>query len=62
MRLILKQNENILYELNAMGVNDVKVHEDKGHEVLEIVVHERESIFLKIKPSISLNQKIDEKT
>lgn len=62
VRLIIKQNENTIYELNAVGVNDVKISENKSKEYLEIVISERESLILKLKPFITVSQQIDQFT
>lgn len=59
VRLILKQDKHILYELNAMAVLDVRIHADKDNEVLEIIASENESITLRLKPFLSIKQKLE---
>lgn len=54
VRVILKSNGVLLYELNAVGIEDVKYHDDKGRESLEIIVSSRDSVWLRIKPQISI--------
>lgn len=49
-----------LYELNAMGVQDVVLHNDKGREWLEVIISQRQSIRLRITPEISVTEKIDD--
>ena len=60
VRIRLRANGVLLYELNAMGVADVKIHNDKGHEWLEVVASERHSIRLRIGPEISINEKLED--
>lgn len=60
VRVLLKTNEALLYELNAIGVEDVKLHNDGGRESLEILVSQRESIWIRTKPAISISQSISE--
>lgn len=52
--MILKSNGILLYELNAFGVEDVKYHNDNNGESLEIIVSSRDSVWLRIKPRISI--------
>ena len=56
VRVILKMGEKSIYALDAMCVADVKINNDKGRESLEVIVSERESILLQIKPQISVHQ------
>jgi hypothetical protein len=49
-----------LYELSAMGVEDVKLHNDKGREWLEVIISRRQSIRLRIAPEISITETIDD--
>jgi hypothetical protein len=37
VRIILRHGDQQVYELNAVGVNDVRYHNDSGRESLEIV-------------------------
>ena len=42
IRLVLRASDDaILYELNAMGVDDVRYDNDKGREALEVIVSPR---------------------
>lgn len=54
VRVVLKSGGKLLYELNAVGVEDIKYHNDKGRESLEIKVSSRDSVWLRIKPEISI--------
>jgi hypothetical protein len=56
VRIILKSNGAQLYELNAVGIEDLKFHNDKGRESLEIILSARDSVWLRVKPQISISQ------
>jgi len=58
VRMILRVGGIPLYELNAVGVEDVKIHNDKGRQSLEVVVSQRQSVWLRITPAISINESI----
>ena len=61
IRIILKQGENKLYELNAVGVGDVSYQEEhNGREVLNISINEAELIRLVVNPGIELNHYYEE--
>ena len=55
VRIVLKVGGAALYELTALGVVDVKYHEDNGRESLEVVTSESDRLFLRLKPTISLS-------
>ena len=62
IRVILRTSgDAVVYELNAVGVDDVKYHNDKGRESLEVIVSARESIWVRTKPAISVNHTITER-
>jgi hypothetical protein len=60
VRIRLQVSGALLYELNAMGIEDVRVHNDKGREWLEVVVSQRQSIRRGIAPEISLTERLDD--
>ena len=60
VRLILRNDSRILYELNAMSVSDVKYHNDKGRETLQIVLTSRDSLWLRITPEITISHNLSE--
>jgi hypothetical protein len=62
VRIILKRGGSTLYELNAMDVRDVKYHNDKGKESLAFVLSERETLWLRLKPEISITQEVKGET
>jgi hypothetical protein len=55
VRVVMKLDSVPVYELNAMGVEDVRCHNDKGRESLEIIISSRDSIWLRVKPTISIS-------
>ena len=57
--LVLRLDDSLVYQFTADGITDVRHHNDKGRESLEIVVSQRESIWLRLKPHISLTQYCD---
>jgi len=56
VRIILKLDGTLAYELNAVAVDDVRYHNDKGRESVEIIVSAVDRICLRIKPNISITQ------
>lgn len=60
VRIFLRVNDSLLYDLSAMGVQDVKLHNDKGLERLEVIISPRQSIRLRIAPEISVTEKVDD--
>lgn len=60
VRIRLRLRGIVLYELNAMGVQDVRLHNDKGREWLEVIVSPRQSIRLRIAPEISVAESVDD--
>ena len=52
----LKASDAMVYELHAAYVNDVCYHKEKGRESLEIVISSEDSIWLRLKPHISIWQ------
>jgi hypothetical protein len=62
VRVLLRVSGIPMYELNAMGVEDVKLHNDKGCESLEAIVSERQSIWLRTSPAVSINESITDPT
>jgi hypothetical protein len=58
VRIILSVDGNRIYEFSAMGVEDVRYVKEHGVETLEIVIDERGSITLRIKPRIEIEQTV----
>lgn len=62
VRIILTSDGVPLYELNAVGIEDVKYHNDKGRESLEIMLTARDSVWLRVKPHISIAHSLSDDT
>ena len=56
IRIILKEGEEKIFEFEALGVQDIRVLNEKLPELLEISVNEQQTVLVRIKPSISLYQ------
>src|SRR5262245_46669203 len=61
-RIILKRAGTPIYELNAMDLEDVRYFNEKGRETLAFILNDREILWLQIKPSISINHKVEGET
>lgn len=59
LRIILQHDTHSLYEFDATAIHDVRYAKDDGHEQLEVVVSDRESILLRITPRIVLTHTYD---
>ena len=56
VRIIVKENKSKIYELNAVGVDDIVfIAETNKKEVLEITLNDKESIRLVVNPRIEIN-------
>jgi hypothetical protein len=53
--IVLRGNER-LYELNAVGVADVRVLDEPGHDILEIRLSEREWLRVQLRPTFEITQ------
>ena len=60
VRIRLWVSGMMLYELNAMGVQDVRLHNDKDREWLEVIISPRQSLRLRIAPEISVAESVDD--
>ena len=47
-----------LYELNAMGVDDVRYLKDANGEILEIALTAPDSLRLRLTPEVSITQRV----
>ncbi len=47
-----------IYRFSALSLSDIRYHKDSDTETLEIVVSNRESILLRLRPSIFVAQEI----
>ena len=63
IRVILKVGGQTVYELNAMGVRDVRYGKDEGAvEILDIDISENNAITLQINPRIEIKQSAEVET
>jgi hypothetical protein len=60
VRILVTMGGTCVYEFNAMGVADVRYRTEKGRESLEIVVASSHSVWLTVKPQISMRQRVSE--
>ncbi|WOB06864.1 hypothetical protein [Piscinibacter gummiphilus] len=60
VRIILKHLCASLYELNAVGVEDLKYHNDSGKESLEVIISAKDKLWLRIDPSICIGHQTSE--
>lgn len=58
VRLLITIGSTIVFELNAMGVEDVRVRSEKGRPSLEVMVTPTHSPWLSLKPQIMLRQSV----
>jgi len=58
VRIILEHGHRCVYELNAVGVVDVRYRQGQGAETLEVELTERDVIVLRVKPHITLEQRV----
>jgi hypothetical protein len=54
--LFLQAGGTQLFALNASGVLDVTLNRDRGHELLEVRLSEQSTIWIRVKPAISIHQ------
>ncbi len=61
VRILLSLGELVVYELNASGVVDVRLHDDNGRQSLEIMIAERQSLWVRLKPTIAIVQTVSDR-
>ena len=59
VRILLTVCRVPVFEFNAMGVQDVRLHIDKGRDSLGVILTPRNSIWLYVKPQTSILQSVD---
>jgi hypothetical protein len=60
VRLILFRGETRLFELNAMGVADVRVIEETGVDAVEVLMTARSWLRLQLRPVLEIAQGFEE--
>ena len=58
----LRHNGRELYTFTALSVTDVQYHNHPDREVLEIIVSSRESIWLRLHPTVLIAQEVKNET
>jgi hypothetical protein len=58
VRILLTIVGACVYEFHALGVEDVRYHQEKARESLEVVVAQWHSVWLSLKPQISIRQSV----
>jgi hypothetical protein len=58
VRIILRRGVSVIYELNAMGVEDIR-YDDEGGEALAVVLSARDTLWLRLKPDITLRHQVN---
>ena len=58
VRFILSLNGRKIYELSAVGVDDVRYEKDGSGELLEVMVSSRESLTIRLRPDVSVDHHI----
>ncbi len=46
----------LFYQLSAPALEDIRIHCDPAHDTLELVVSQRDSIFVRLSPSVLITQ------
>jgi len=62
VRIILKQADAAIYELNAVGVEDVRYHNDGGREALEVIIAPHDRLWISLKPHVFLGHEAKEQS
>ncbi len=47
---------DMLYQLSSPALDDIRVHADPTHDTIEFVVSQKDSIFLRLSPSVLITQ------
>jgi hypothetical protein len=60
VRILVTIGGTCVYEFNAVGVADLRYRTEKRRESLEVVVASNHSVWLTVKPQISICQSVSE--
>ena len=60
VRLLVKMNDAILFDLTAKLVADVRYHDDANRETLEIVVSDKNRLWLALRPEVRIIQDVSQ--
>jgi hypothetical protein len=59
VRLVIIRAGSVQYELNAMGIEDVRYLKDASGEALEILLTSRDSLLLRLAPVVCITQRVE---
>jgi hypothetical protein len=59
VRIIVRRGDRRFYELNAVGVADVRVLNEPGRDIVEVRLSEREWLRVQVQPSFEITQGFD---
>jgi hypothetical protein len=59
VRLIVRREGQRLYELNAVGVADVRVLDEPERDIVEVRLSEREWLRVQVRPRFEITQGLD---
>jgi hypothetical protein len=59
VRLIVSRGGQRLYELNAVGVADVRIIDELGRDIVEVRLSEREWLRVQVRPTFEITQGFD---
>ena len=62
VRIILRVLGGTVYELNAVGVDDIRYREESKSEFLDLILSPTETITLRVNPGVELQHKVAEET
>lgn len=62
VRITVIHGESTIYELNAVGVDDIRLLLEKDRPLLEIVITDRDSILLALKPHFRILQQTSQRS
>jgi hypothetical protein len=62
VRLIVRRGEQRLDELNAVGVADVRVLNEPGHDLVEVQLSERDWLQVQLRPAFEITQGFEART
>jgi len=56
VRLIVRDGAAVMFELNSMGVRDVRVIDEPGVDAVEVVMDEQSWLRLQLRPAFTITQ------
>ena len=59
VRLIVNRSGQRLYELNAVGITDVRVLDERGYDILAVRLSDREWLRIQLRPRFEITQGFD---